>query len=294
MSRCITGGIAFSLLLIAGAWTGARAQQPASAQPAAGQAGWTFNVAPYLWLPVIGATLDYKLSPALDGRLPTDLSVGPGAYLTDLDFAAMVAAEARHGPFSLLTDFMFTRFSATGSDTHIKSIDFAGHPSLPISRSLQTDVGTTSDVTIWGLAGGYTVLQGTWGNLDLLAGFRLLAVSARTNFSLGLTVIGPRGNGATFGGAGRSISDSQEIWNGIGGIRGNIRLGESHFFVPYYFDIGTGGSQLTWQIAAGLGYQFGWGTLSASYRYLSFEQGGSAFVHHLSLGGPMLMAAFSF
>src|SRR5579875_556423 len=244
MVRRIIGGTACVLLLVAGTWSGARAQQPASLAPAAVQAGWTFNVAPYLWLPIIRTTLDYNLPPNLGGRLPTDVSVGPGTYLADLDFAAMIAADAHYGPFSLLTDLMYTRVSATGSSTHIKSVDFAGLPSVPISRSLQTDVGTTLGATVWTLAGGYTALQGNWGNLDLLAGFRLLAVNSTTDFNLLLTLTGPRGNGATFGGAGRSVSGSQDIWNGIAGFRGNIRLGTSRFFVPYYFDIGAGGSQL--------------------------------------------------
>ena len=69
------------------------------------------------------------------------------------------------------------------------------------------------------LAGGYTVPQGDWGNFDVIAGFR--------------------------------ISRSANVWNGIGGFRGRIR--NSGFFIPYYFDIGAGGSNLTWQIASGVG-----------------------------------------
>jgi hypothetical protein len=43
-------------------------QQPASiaAQPGA-SSGWTFNIAPYLWLPTVNANLDYK-SPTRTGR----------------------------------------------------------------------------------------------------------------------------------------------------------------------------------------------------------------------------------
>ncbi len=278
-----------TLLLVAGA--GARAQQPASRGQAAGQTGWTVNIAPYLWLPEFHATLNYRLPPALGGRLPTDVSSGPGDYLTHLDIAAAFAADARNGPFSLLTDFMYTRFSTTNS--HIKSLDFFGLPSMPISRSLETSTGTTSKTVIWTLAGGYTLLQRDWGNLDVIAGFRLLRVNATTDYSLAFAVTGPRGNGATFGGLG-GISGAQNIWNGIGGVRGRIRLGDTRLFIPYYFDIGTGGSQLTWQISSGLGYQANWGAVSATYRYLSFEQAGDAVVKHLSLGGPMLMVNFTF
>jgi len=103
----------------------------------------------------------------------------------------------------------------------------------------------------------------------------------------------PRGNGATFGGLG-GISGGGDIWNGIAGFRGRIRLGNIGLFIPYYFDIGTGGSRLTWQIASGLGYQTGWAGVALTYRYLSFEQSSSAVVQHLSMGGPMVMVNFSF
>jgi hypothetical protein len=41
--------------------------------------------------------------------------------------------------------------------------------------------------------------------------------------------------------------------------------------VPYYADIGTGNSKLTWQVNAGLGYQFDWGAVAATWRYLDYE-----------------------
>ncbi len=284
---------ALALLLVAGAWSGARAQQPVSAGQASPTTGWQFNFAPYLWFPTVNVSLNYNLPPALGGRLPTDVSVGPGDVFSHIDFGAMFSADLRHGPFSLLTDFMGARFSATSGNVNIKSVDFFGLPSIPISRTLETSTGTTLRMEIWTLAGGYTVLQGDWGNLDIIAGFRLLAVNASTDYSLALTLVGPRGNGATFGGTG-DVSASRDIWNGIGGIRGRIRIPQSRFFIPYYFDIGGGGSQPTWQIASGLGYQFRWGALSTTYRYLVFEQGGNADVQRVALRGPILMVNFTF
>jgi hypothetical protein len=288
-----TIGAAFALFVMAGAWSGARAQQPASLGQATAQSGWVVNIAPYLWLPTVNTTLNYNLPANLGGRLPTDVSVGPGDLLSHLDFAAMGAAEARNGPFSLLTDFVYTRVSVGLDDTRIKSVDFFGLSPIPISRSLQTSLSTTLGVTVWTLAGGYTVLRGDWGNVDVIGGFRLLAVNARTDYSLALTLTGPRGNGATFGGLG-GVNTDKDIWNGIAGIRGRIRLGDTRFFVPYYADVGGGGSQPTWQISAGLGYQTKWAALSASYRYLAFEQGGSASVQRVALRGPVLMVDFSF
>lgn len=281
-----------SLALMLTAWSGARAQQPASlpAQPA-NPSGWIFNVAPYLWLPHINVGLGYDLPPELGGKLPTDVTTGPGEYLPNLNFAAAFAADAQYGRLSVLTDFMYMNVRA--GSTNIRSLDFFGLPSQPISRSLETSTSSTLKSTLWTLAGGYTVASGDWGNFDLLAGFRFLGVNANTDYNLALTVVGPRGNGATFGGVG-GVSASRDIWNGIAGFRGRIRLPVDGLFIPYYFDIGGGGSNLTWQISSGLGYQTGWAGVSVLYRYLSFEQGNSSVVRHLNMGGPMLMTNFTF
>jgi hypothetical protein len=270
----------------------AMAQQPSGRPPpTAGTSGWLFNVAPYMWLPTVHANLSYNLPPELGGRLPTDLSSGPGDYISKLNFAVMLAAEARYDRFSVLTDFMYTNGNAGSSN--IRSIDFLGLPSIPISRSLETSTSSRLSSTVWTLAGGYTVFQGDWGNFDLFAGFRYLGANATTNYSLALTIVGPRGNGATFGGVG-GVSGSRTIWNGIAGFRGSIRLPVEGLFIPYYFDIGGGGSSPTWQIASGLGYQTGSVGVSLLYRYLSFEQGSSSIVKHLDMGGPMIMVNFTF
>jgi hypothetical protein len=284
MAAVVTG------LLTTGVTLRAQAQQPTSS-PAAGPSGWTFNVAPYLWLPTINTTLNLNLPPALDGRVPTELSVGPGQIISHMNFATAVAADAQYGPFSLLTDFMYLNLSATSS--HFRSVDFAGVPSIPISRTVQTSNGTSLNSTLWTLAGGYSLLQGDWGNFDLIAGFRFFRVNTGTDYSLAITVAGPLGNGATFGGGG-TISGRGDVWNGIGGFRGRIRINNTGLFIPYYFDVGTGGSNLTWQIASGLGYQTGWAAVSVTYRYLSFQQSSSSVVQHLSMGGPMIMVNFTF
>jgi hypothetical protein len=291
IGRIVGVGLIAALLAV-GTTSIGKAQQPASlSSPSASPSGWQFNIAPYLWLPSINTKLDYNLPPALGGRLPTEVTSGPGDYLPDLNFATMGTAEARYGRFSVLTDFMYT--NGNGSVSDIKSLDFFGLPSHPISRSLALSVTTRMSSTIWTLAGGYTVLQGDWGDLVLLAGFRYAGVNTRSNYDLALMIAGPRGNGATFGGIG-GISGSSAIWNGIAGFRGHIRLAHTALFIPYYFDIGAGGSDLTWQIASGLGYQFKSISVSALYRYLSFEQGDNTVIRHLSLGGPLIMVDLRF
>lgn len=100
-------------LLTAGTMSGARAQQPASAgQLPANPSGWTFNVAPYAWFATINTNLSFNLPPALGGTVSADLSVGSGELLSHLNFAAMVAADARYDRFSVLTDFMHRTWAA--------------------------------------------------------------------------------------------------------------------------------------------------------------------------------------
>jgi hypothetical protein len=281
-----------TLLLAAGGTSGAQAQQPISSghQPA-GPSGWTFDVAPYLWMPSINANLNFNLPPALGGTVSANPSIGFGDLVSHLNFGAMAAADARYDRFSVLTDFMYMNLGGTAAQ--FKSVNFPNHPAIPIVGGVQSSQSLNLNATIWTLAGGYTLAQGDWGNIDAIAGFRLLDVNTRTNYSLGLTITGPRGNGATFGGIG-SVSASADIWNGIGGFRGRIRVGNAGFFIPYYFDIGAGGSKLTWQVSSGVGYHAGLADVSLTYRYLSFEQSSSSVVQRLWIQGPMLMVNFAF
>ena len=292
MSSRVVMMTALAGLLSGGAMSGAQAQQPTSSgQQAASSSGWTFNIAPYGWFANVNVTSNLPLPPALGGTVTTNSSIGFGNLLSHLNFAAMVAADAQYDRFSALTDFMYLNVGGAASD--IRSVNFFGLSPIPISGAVRKSAGINLNTKIWTLAGGYTIVQGDWGNFDVIAGFRYLGIPISVDYSLGLTLTGARGNGATFGGIG-NVSGTANIWNGIGGFRGRIRLGDTGLFIPYYFDAGAGGSNLTWQIASGIGYQTGWAGGSLTYRYLSFEQGSSAVIQHLSVKGPMLMANFTF
>jgi len=144
------------------------------------------------------------------------------------------------------------------------------------------------------VAGGYTVASGNWGNVDVLAGYRMLAVNETTDFSLAAVITRPDGSVAL--GRSGKLSAGRTIWNGIGGIRGRFYLGDAdwfgggRFYLPFYFDVGGGGSHPTWQAFGGIGYQTRLVGLTLGYRYLSFQQGGSGSTrmpraqdHHMSV-----------
>jgi hypothetical protein len=279
-------------VLTAGVTSVARAQQPMALNTQAlGSSGWTFDVAPYLWFANINSDASFDLPPALGGTVTASPSVSFGDLVSHFNIGVMGAADARYDRFSVLTDFLY--LNVGGTPTHFKALKFPNRPDIPIDAGVQSSAGLTLRTTIWTLAGGYTLAQGDWGNFDAIAGFRLLNINERINYSLAISIQGPLGNGATFGGIG-GVSGSRDIWNGIGGFRGRVRVGDTSFFVPYYFDVGAGGSNLTWQISSGVGYHVGPVDVSLTYRYLSFEQGDSSVVQHLDIKGPMLMANFTF
>ena len=100
--------------------------------------------------------------------------------------------------------------------------------------------------------GAYTVAHSPAWNADVLAGFRYVGIDAEVKWNLS-------GSQDFQDAAGRTSQDITE-WDGIVGVKGQVRLGDGHWFVPYYADIGTGSSNWTWQALLGLGYSFGWGT----------------------------------
>ena len=84
-------------------------------------------------------------------------------------------------------------------------------------------------------------------------------------------------------------------WDGIVGLKGRAYLGdERSWFVPFYVDVGTGESKFTWQVNAGVGYQFDWGALVASWRYLDYDFKSDSRVTDMSFNGPLIGVVFKF
>ncbi|WP_237213040.1 hypothetical protein [Falsiroseomonas oryziterrae] len=269
---------AVAALFTLGLSTGAAAQQHGP------RPGWSFEVAPYLWLPTISGNLRYDLPPALGGS--ANVKADAGDYFEQLNAALLLAAMVRYDRFTLMTDIMYV--SADAGSSRVQALDIVGVGRNPVSSTANASGESNLKMTLWTLAGGYTLAAGAWGNIDALAGFRYLGVEARTDYNLTVTLQGPRGNaGPSFGGAGR-LSGTDDIWNGIVGVRGQINIGASSFFVPYYLDIGGGDSNLTWQGFTGIGYRTGWGGVQLGWRHLSYDQGGRSLVQDVTMSGAYL------
>jgi hypothetical protein len=246
---------------------------------------WTFAVTPYLWLPNVNGTLKY--SPPPGGNGAPQVEAGPNNYLENLHGLLLLSGEARNGRWSILSDLIYLDFE--GERSSVKAVDFGGPI---ISTNLNASTRSSLRGLQWMLAGGYTVVQTPKVMLDVLGGFRYFGIEAKSDWQLAATVSGPR-SGETFPASG-SISRRTDLVDGIVGVRGRFRLGESQWFVPYYLDVGAGSSRLTWQGLLGIAYAFKWGDAVLGYRRLYYDQADNKLLQNFSFSGPTLGATFRF
>jgi len=254
---------------------------PAAAESASSDQ-WAFTVTPYLWLPNINGSLKYDL-PNLNAK--PEVETGPNDYLSNLDLALMISGEARKDKWSIFTDVIYLDFSDENS--HVKS--FGG-----TNVNATIDLGTQSSVTggVWTLVGGYAAVQDPAATLDVIGGFRYLSLKASTDWTLSESITLPA-SGETLAQSG-SISRSGDLWDAIIGVRGRVKLGNGNWSMPYYADIGTGDSTVTWQAMVGVAYSWSWGDVGLVYRHLAYDMDDDQLLQDVEFSGPALGATFRF
>jgi hypothetical protein len=267
----------------------ARAQ--VTSAPPTPAAGWSFSVTPYAWLPTISTTFSDTGPRA--GTVTDTISAGIGDYISELNFGLMVGGEARYDRFTIMTDLVYANASITTSNSHFSSVNIGPGP-IDIPRELQLSTGTRLATTIWSVAGGYTLLQGDWGNLDAVAGIRTLFMGATSNYTLAADILAPDRTIALSRSGSLNLGVTKV--EGIGGMTGRINIRNSNFYLPFYIDAGGGSVPFTWQIYAGVAYKAAtWLDASLGYRYLAFDGGSKTKdVEKLNLGGVILAGNIHF
>ena len=261
---------------------------------------WRFSLTPYVWLPTINAHIDYPIPPVggggggggggpIDGLIETE--IGPNRYLTNLNFALMLAGEARRGPYSVLVDYIGLRASGEGSSVGGLNIGGGRLPDPIVSAGLDTGTRTTLRADVLNLFGGYTVLENPRYRLDAIVGLRYARLEADLDWSLGASVTLPDGTLALQRAG--TASASRSPLDGVVGVRGRWRL-DDHWSFPYHFDVGAGSSQLTWQAFVGASRAFGWGEVLFAWRHLSLQDERREIFRRVSLSGPTIGATFRF
>ena len=79
----------------------------------------------------------------------------------------------------------------------------------------------------------------------------------------------------------------------IVGLRGRVAAGaDSRWFFPAYADVGTGESNLTWQVMGGVGHAFKWGEVIAAWRHMEYRFPSDSTLSRLKFDGPAVGATF--
>lgn len=237
--------------------------------------------------------MNFSLPPGEGGN--PSFGVGPTDWLDLLNFALLVSGSAMKDDFVILSDFIYLSMETT--DSRVTSVgDTISGPGapvqLPVDPSLVVGTKAELDGLAWMVAAGYRIEDTSSSTMDAFAGVRYFSVDATARWTLTSDITAPGGGVLlpTEGG----VSRDTDLWDGIIGVRGQFDMTSEKLSVPYYFDIGLGQSDLTWQAAAGLSWAFGWGEVLVMYRHLEYDEGSGGLLKDFSFGGPLVGARFSF
>ncbi|MCC6379113.1 MAG: hypothetical protein IT519_09880 [Burkholderiales bacterium] len=250
---------------------------PLAAQAQSAQ-GWQFSGTLYGWFPSIGGKTTFPQP--TDG---TSVTVDADKVLEDLKFVFMGALEARKGRWGGFTDVIYMDLGNSKSGTRDFSL---GGQQIP--ADVQANVSYDLKGWAWTLAGTYVAIESPEHVMQVMGGARMLKLDPKVTWEL----TGNIGDIPAPGRAG-SLESSDTYWDAIVGVKGRVKLGaERKWFIPYYVDIGTGESDLTWQAMGGLGYSFGKWDLFAAWRYLDYDFKSSSKVEDMNFNGPAVALQF--
>ncbi len=251
---------------------------PVAAQAETTGDSWEYQAAIYLWLPSIGGDTSF---PSSSGGSSVDVSAED--VLDALEMAFMGTFGAKKGKWGVWSDLVYADFGASKDGSRDFTI---GNVEIP--ASVDADLSLDLKMWMWTVAGTYELAKTPKYTVDLLAGARYLDVTQTLDWSI---------SGDISGLPPVSSSGSSEVnpnfLDGVIGVKGVAYLGNEHkWFIPYYLDVGTGQSDLTWQVNAGIGYRYNWGALVATWRYLDYEFESDDRIQSLNLSGPLFGASF--
>lgn len=244
---------------------------------AQGDSDWKFGASIYGWFPDISGTTSFP------GGSGNDFTVPIGTILDNLSFTFQGAFDARKGQWGVFTDVVYMDLSKKKTAYREGAI---GGQDIPVDVSARIGFGMTS--WIWTTAAYYRVIDEPENRFDLLFGARYLDISQSLNWSLS----GDIGRLPLPGREG-SANITADAWDAIIGMRGSFSFGQGNaWFLPYYLDVGTGDTDLTWQAIAGIGYEFSWGEMVAVWRYLDYDIPTDRRIADMNFSGPAVGVVF--
>ena len=225
---------------------------------------WKFQLAPYAWL--AGQKGTVATVPPLP---PADIDIDfYDDILGNINGALFLIGEARKGRFGMVMDIAYT-------DIEISDPTPGPFFSLLDSRTQSWIVSA---------AGLYRLVENQKVFLDLIGGVRYWSVDSTLTLQEG--ILPPR-----------SISNTEDWFDPIIGLKGLSPLGDSRFFVSGFLIIGgfNVGSDFMWDANINLGYQWT-ETFSTTlgYRYLDVDYEDGDFLYDIAQDGLTLGLSWRF
>jgi len=221
---------------------------------------WQFQFSPYFWLAGLHGTGGV-------GNRTVAVDESFRDVFDALNFAFMGTFEARKGKFISLTDLEY--------------VSVSDEKATPGPLFSTVDAGFK--VFIFDQEVGYRVLENSakGASLDVVGGARVWRV--KTDFEFGAGIL-----------PATRIEASRSWVDAVGGLRGKMALSQK-MFLSGKFDLGGGGSQFTWQVFAGAGYNLNPKiALIFGYRVLDVDYDKNNFVYDMNQRGPILGLGFKF
>lgn len=232
-----------------------------TAQPqAVGDDGWQFQVTPYFWLAGLHGTGGI-------GNRTAQVDASFGDVFDSLKFALMGVFEARKGKFVLVTDMEY--------------ISVENDRATP--GPLFSDVTAKFKVFIFNPEVGYRFYENPdkAAFVDVLGGVRVWHVSTDLNFGAGFLPA-------------QQIDGSRTWVDGVVGLRAKTAVSQK-VFITGQFDLGGGGSEFTWHLFAGGGYNINSKVaLIFGYRVLDVDYNKNNFLYDMNQRGPIVGIGFKF
>ncbi len=239
---------------------------------------WHYTASMYGWVPEINGKVNL---PGDAGS--TDLHVSMSEVLNHLKMTFMGTFDAHNGRWGVFTDFIYVDLGGSKSQTKDFSVGDIGIPA-----TATTDLSLDFKAIVWTAAGEYRLASDPAWTVDVLGGARML----KARPTLGYSIKGDIGPIQIPGRDGSKVVN-ETLWDGIVGVKGRYAFGDQHrWFAPFYADVGTGQTKLTWQVAGGLGYRYNRGSVVALYRYLDWNAKSGKPIADLSMGGPQIGVVF--
>lgn len=239
---------------------------------------WQFELSIYGWLPEVSGSTIFPVGSDTDSGFEVQVD----NILDSFQFAFLGSFDARKGKVGLFTDMVYMDLGETNKIINEGAI---GGAEIPWDATVHSGFDLKS--LVWTSAGYYRLIDQPEKTFDMLAGVRYTDLEQSLDWSVS-------GNVADIPLPGREgdVNVSVDYWDAIIGMRGHFALGEGGWYLPYYADIGAGGTDLTWQVAGGIGYSFNWGGIAAVWRVLSYDLPSHHAMKDLEMSGPEMGAVF--